>query len=150
MGKEMFAAHFFPAEHGRAAWLTNSLNYYLAVLFFNAFPLPQREAGARQTLRYAGDLVNDGFSILIFPEGKRSDHGEIQPFRPGIAMMASRLHVPVVPIRLAGLDKVLHPRWKMAKPGHVTIRFGPPIHLNGDDYENLAAQAEEAVRKLGA
>ena len=65
-------------------------------------------------------------------------------------MMASRLSVPVVPIRLAGLDRVLHPTWKMAKPGYVTIRFGAPIHLNGDDYENLAAQAEEAVRKLGA
>jgi len=33
------------------------VNYYLAVLFFNAFPLPQREAGARQTLRYIGDLL---------------------------------------------------------------------------------------------
>ncbi len=65
-------------------------------------------------------------------------------------MMASRLNVPVVPIRLIGLDRVLHSTWKMAKPGHVTIRFGAPMRLNGDDYENLAAQAEEAVRNLGA
>ena len=52
-----------------AAWFTNSLNYYLAALFFNAFPLPQREAGARQTLRYIGELLEDGFSVLIFPGG---------------------------------------------------------------------------------
>jgi long-chain acyl-CoA synthetase len=149
MAKEFFKAHFFPDQYTRKQWFTNSLNYWLAAAFFNAFPLPQREAGARQTLRYAGDLINDGFSVLIFPEGKRSDHGEIQPFRPGIGMMASRLNVPVVPIRLEGLDRVLHPRWKMAKPGHVTIRFGAPIRLNGNDYENLTAQAEEAVRKLG-
>jgi len=47
-------------------WFTNSLNYYLAVLLFNAFPLPQREAGARQTLRYIGELLADRHSLLIF------------------------------------------------------------------------------------
>ena len=40
MAKEFFKAHFFPAQYGHRAWLTNSLNYYLAALFFNAFPLP--------------------------------------------------------------------------------------------------------------
>src|SRR5687768_16524711 len=48
MAKEFFKAHFFPESHTRRAWFTNSLNYYLAAFFFNAFPLPQREAGARQ------------------------------------------------------------------------------------------------------
>ena len=47
----------FRQQHGGLAWFTNSLNYYLAALFFNAFPLPQREAGARQTLRYIGELL---------------------------------------------------------------------------------------------
>ena len=71
MAKEFFKAHFFPEQYGRKAWFTNSLNYYLAALFFNAFPLPQREAGARQTLRYIGEVLEDGFSVLIFPEGRR-------------------------------------------------------------------------------
>src|SRR5204863_3749905 len=108
MAKEFFKAHFFPAEHGRMARFTNSLNYYLAALFFNAFPLPQREAGARQTLRYIGEVLEDGFSVLIFPEGKRTDTGEIDRFRPGIGMIASQLDVPVVPGRLVGLTQVLH------------------------------------------
>jgi 1-acyl-sn-glycerol-3-phosphate acyltransferase len=69
MAKEFFKAHFFPEQYGRAAWFTNSLNYYLAALFFNAFPIPQREAGARQTLRYVGDLVAHNSAVLIFPEG---------------------------------------------------------------------------------
>ena len=99
------------------AWFTNSLNYYLAALFFNAFPLPQREAGARQTLRYIGDVLEDGFSVLIFPEGRRTDTGEIERFRPGIGMIASRLGVPVVPVRIDGLDRVLHHTWRMARPG---------------------------------
>jgi long-chain acyl-CoA synthetase len=148
MAKEFFKAHFFPEQFGRRAWFTNSLNYYLAALFFNAFPLPQREAGARQTLRYIGEVLESGFSVLIFPEGHRTSAGEIDGFRPGIGMIASRLGVPVVPVRLEGLDKVLHPSWKMARPGRVRVAFGAPMHLSGEDYEGLAKQVEEAVKNL--
>src|ERR1051325_8284049 len=115
--------HFFPDQYGRRAWFTNSLNYYLSALFFNAFPLPQREAGARQTLRYIGEVVEDCFSFLIFPEGKRTEAGEIDRFRPGIGMIASRLNVAVVPVRIEGLDKVLHHSWQMARPGPVRVAF---------------------------
>jgi long-chain acyl-CoA synthetase len=148
MAKEFFKAHFFPAQHSRRARFTNSLNYYLAALFFNAFPLPQREAGARQTLQYIGEVLDAGFSVLIFPEGRRTDAGEIDRFRAGIGMIGSRLEVPVVPVRIEGLDKVLHPSWKMARPGRVRVAFGKPMRLAGDDYEGLAAQVENAVRAL--
>jgi long-chain acyl-CoA synthetase len=148
MAKEFFKAHFFRSEYGWRPWLTNSLNYYLAALFFNAFPLPQREAGARQTLRYIGDVVEDRFSVLIFPEGEMTDAGEIDPFRPGIGMIASRLRIPVVPVRIEGLENVLHKTWKMARPGRVRVAFGEPLSLTGDDYEALARQVEEAVRRL--
>ena len=146
MAKEFFKAHFYPDQFGRMAWLTNSLNYYLASLFFNAFPLPQRETGTRQTLRYIGDLFADGFSLLIFPEGKRTDAGEINRFLPGVGMIASRLDVPVVPVRLDGLDRVLHQTWKFPQRGPARIRFGPPMLLKGNDYAALARRVEEAVR----
>jgi long-chain acyl-CoA synthetase len=150
MAKEMFAAHFFPEQHGRAAWLRISLEYYLAVLFFNAFPLPQREAGARQTLRYIGELLSEKTSVLIFPEGHRSETGEIDKFRPGIGMIASRLDATVVPVRIVGLDRVLHVGWRMARPGRVRVIFGEPMRLKGEDYEALAKQVEGAVRRLAA
>ena len=130
------------------AWLTNSLNYFGASMFFNAFPLPQREAGARQTLRYIGQVLESGHSVLIFPEGRRTDQGEIGRFRPGIGMIGARLAVPVVPVRIEGLDKVLHHSWKMAVPGPVRVAFGAPLHLTGDDYEAQAARVEQAVRAL--
>jgi long-chain acyl-CoA synthetase len=148
MAKEFFTAHFFPEHHTRGEWFTNSLNYWLSAAFFNTFPLPQREAGARDTLRYAGELVSSGYSVLIFPEGKRTEHGEIAAFRPGVAMMASRLDVPVVPVRLVGVDRVLHRSWKMARPGKVQVIFGAPMKLSGHDYAELATQVENAVRKL--
>jgi long-chain acyl-CoA synthetase len=148
MAKEFFKPHFFPEQFTRSERLTNGLNYYLSSLFFNAFPLPQREAGARQTLRYIGDLVTDGWSVLIFPEGKRTMAGEINPFRPGIGMIGAKLHVPVVPVRLEGLDKVLHQKARMATPGPVRVSFGAPIDLQGEDYEGLTRRVEEAVKAL--
>jgi long-chain acyl-CoA synthetase len=148
MAKEFFKAHFFPEQFPRSERLTNGLNYYLSSLFFNAFPLPQREAGARQTLRYIGDLVTDGWSVLIFPEGKRTVAGEINPFRPGIGMIGAKLHVPVVPVRLEGLEKVLHQKARMATPGRVRVRFGAPLELHGEDYAALTQQVEDAVRRL--
>ena len=150
MAKEFFKAHFFPEGYSRGKRFIRSLEYYLSAAVFNTFPLPQREAGARQTLRYVGELISSGLSLLIFPEGKRTDHGEIAPFRPGVGMMASRLNVPVIPVRLEGIDRVLHQTWKMAKPGPVKVIFGAPMHLSGDDYVDLTAQVETAVRKLGA
>ncbi|MGH9140663.1 MAG: lysophospholipid acyltransferase family protein, partial [Vicinamibacterales bacterium] len=148
MAKEMFAAHFFPAQHGWRSSFTNSLNYYLAVLLFNAFPLPQREAGARQTLRYIGELLADRHSLLIFPEGRRSETGAIDAFRPGIGMIASRLGAAVVPVRIDGLQHVLGVGWHMARPGRVRVAFGAPLRLVGEDYEALTRTVESAVRAL--
>lgn len=148
MLKEFFEAHFHPAEHTWRQWFTSSLNYYLACFYFNTFPIPQREVGTRHTLRYMGDLVGRGFSILIFPEGVRSETGNIRPFRGGIGMIASRLDVPVVPVRIDGVDRVLHPSWKMVRPGKVRVAFGAPMRLRGDDYADLTRQVEERVRSL--
>ena len=129
--------------------LTNSANYYLASLFFAAFPLPQREVGARHALRYIGEVVESGFSVLIFPEGRRTDAGEIAPFQPGVGMMASRLNLPVVPIRIEGLDRILHHSWRFPRRGRARVTFGPAMSLRGNDYAALAKEVEEAVRRLG-
>jgi long-chain acyl-CoA synthetase len=148
MAKEFFKAHFFPEQYGRRAWFTNSLNYYLASFFFNAFPLPQREAGTRQTLRYVGELLGAGYSILIFPEGKRTQAGEINRFQPGVGMMASRLEVPVVPVRLEGLNQILHASAYFPTVGRARCAFGRPMTLSGHDYPDLARQIEDAVKAL--
>ena len=148
MAKEFFKAHFFPAGHTWRQWFTNSLNYYLAAIYFNGFPLPQREAGARQTLKYIGELTGRGWSVLIFPEGERRTSGDIKPFRGGIGMIASRLDVPVIPVRLEGVDRVLPTGSQVIRPARVRVAFGPPLRLRGDDYTALAKQVEEKVRFL--
>jgi long-chain acyl-CoA synthetase len=148
MAKEFFRAHFYPKEFSRMAWFTNSLNYYLSSMFFNAFPLPQREAGTRQTLRYIGEITGGGYSILIFPEGARHPTGAMERFRPGVAMIGARLDVPVVPVRLDDVDKILDPHWKWPKRGTARVSFGAPRRVSGDNYEALAKQIEDAVREM--
>ncbi len=148
MAKEFFAAHFHPNAYPLHNRFTSGLNYVLSSLVFNAFPLPQREAGTREALRYAGNLAAEGTSILIFPEGKRTDRGEILPFQPGVGMLASRLHLPVIPVRLEGLERVLHKSAKFPTPGRARVKFGPPLQLQGDDYTAIAKQIEAAVRAL--
>ncbi len=142
MRKEFFEAHF----QGRS--FSNSLNYYLSAWLFNAFPIPQREPGALETLRYMGELSNEKWCVLIFPEGKMTRDGEIAPFQAGVGMMASKLAIPVIPVRIEGLNRVLHPTWKMARTGRVRIAFGEPLYLKGDDYLSLAKQVEDAVKAL--
>jgi len=148
MSMEFFDAHFHPERHSRREVFTNSLNYYLSTMFFNAFPLPQRERSAVDALRYAGEIAGEGWCVLIFPEGRRTDDGSIYPFRPGVAMMASRLGVPVVPVRIEGADRVLHETWRMAKPGPIRVACGKPSRFTGDDYARMAAEIEAAVRAL--
>jgi long-chain acyl-CoA synthetase len=148
MAKEFFMAHFYPERYSRREWFTNSLNYYLSSEFFNAFPLPQREAGTRQTLRYIGEVLADDYSVLIFPEGKRTEHGEIGRFMPGVGMIGARLGVPVVPVRLEGLETVLHRTMRFPKRGPVRVAFGAPLALEGEDYAALAGKVREAVERL--
>jgi long-chain acyl-CoA synthetase len=148
MAKEFFTPHFHPEGFSRRAVLTNRLNYHLAALFFNAFPLPQREAGTRQTLRYIGTLLAEGYSVLIFPEGRRTGEGEINRFQPGVGMIGARLQAPVVPVRLDGLDRILHASWRFPRRGIARVAFGRPMSLSGSDYAALAAEVEREVRAL--
>jgi long-chain acyl-CoA synthetase len=148
MGREFFDAHFFPARHRVVERVTIGVLYDLAALLFNAFPLPRTGPGTRDTLRYIGELATSGLSVLIFPEGHRTERGEIHPFQQGVAMMASQLRLPVVPVRLEGVDRVLHRTWRWPRRGTVRVTFGAALRLEGHDYAALARRVEQAVVAL--
>jgi len=110
-------------------WRMNAkVQYALGAALFNVFSLP-RQSGFRQSFEYAGEAVDRGFSILIFPEGTETRDGRIQPFKAGIGLLASELNVPVVPIMLRGLFEVKKRRQRFVKPGTVSITFGEPIRF---------------------
>ena len=145
---EWFAAHFYPSRYSRRERFTKSLAYYLGVLCFNVVPLPQKEAGTREALRQLGTLLGHGSSVLIFPEGRRRTTGHIDAFQPGVGMLAAQLQVPVVPVRIDGVDRILGEGWHMARPGRVRVSFGFPMRFNGDNYQHIARQIEDAVKAL--
>ena len=114
-------------------------------LGIGTFPFPRKgEVGLDRAI----ELLNAGWNVLIFPEGVRSQSGHMKPFKPGIGMIGSRLQLPIVPVRIDGADRVLHPSWKWPKPGPVSVTFGTPMRLSGDNYADLAKQVEQAVRDL--
>ena len=149
MSREFFHAYLHPEGQPLRKRFRFGLEYFLACLCFNAFPLPQREAGARESLQYMGELATEGWSLLIFPEGAITESGEIRAFQPGVGLIAVKTQVPVVPAhRLVGLDKVLHRSAHSPAPGPVEVRFGPPMTFKDEDYVTIAKRLEEVVRSL--
>ena len=101
--------------------------YWLVVSFFNAFPLP-RKSGFRRSFDFAGDAMDRGYSVLIFPEGELTKDGSIQPFRSGIGVLANGLAAPVIPVAITGLYELRAAGKRgWAPPGKVTIAFGKAI-----------------------
>jgi long-chain acyl-CoA synthetase len=148
MWKEYFDAHFSPMRHSLRERLANSTIYWLITLLFNAFPIPQTEKGTRESIRYIGELVEEDWSILIFPEGERTLTGEVGRFLPGIGLIADRLQLPVIPIRLRGVERVWHRTATLPRPGRVDVRVGAPVSLEGESYPALALKLEEIIRAL--
>jgi long-chain acyl-CoA synthetase len=148
MSREFFHAYFHPQGQRIRTRFRFGLEYFLACLCFNAFPLPQREAGTRESLRYIGEMASQGWSVLIFPEGIRTQAGEIREFRPGVGLIAAKTGLPVVPVRLVGVEQVLHETARFPTPGPVEVRFGAAMNFHGEDYGAIARRIEEAVRAL--
>jgi 1-acyl-sn-glycerol-3-phosphate acyltransferase len=96
-----------------------------------AVPLDDPRA-ALKVLSTAGKAMKErGQSMLVFPEGGRSESGQMQPFKDGAAYLAIKGGVPVVPIAIVGIRDVLPMHSVHLKPGRVTLRIGDPIDTAG-------------------
>ncbi len=131
-------------------WFADPLLGNLTALLFNAFPMV-RQGNARPCLEHIVDLVDRGSSVLIFPEGTRSQSGELQPFKTGIGLLAVELGIPTVPILLSGLHKILPKGSRVPRRGPVEMTIGPPVQfLPGMDYVQATRQLEREIRRLSA
>jgi long-chain acyl-CoA synthetase len=124
------------------------LKYLLALSLFNVFPLPQ-QSGFLQSFTFAGDLADRGWNVLVFPEGKTTEDGNISPFRSGIGLLAGHLKLPIVPIHLRGLFDLKQHERIFARPGHVQVTIGAPVYIAPDQNANeIARELERRVREL--
>jgi long-chain acyl-CoA synthetase len=127
--------------YGWVKWLSG-------VSLLNLFPLP-REAGFRQSFAYAGRAVDRGYSVLIFPEGRHTTTGIMNPFRAGTGLLTNNLGIPVLPMRIHGLFELKQAGKKFAPPGKIRIRIGCPIQFPKDtDPEQIARDLQSAVEAL--
>jgi long-chain acyl-CoA synthetase len=128
--------------------LLNLLQYFLVVLFFNVFSMPQK-SGFRRSFAFAGEMIDRGYNLMIFPEGERTKHGAMNPFRAGTGMLIRELNAPVVPIRIDGLWKLKQANRHFAWPGEISIVIGEPVYYSrGDTPERIAVDLSLRVKAL--
>jgi long-chain acyl-CoA synthetase len=129
-------------------WLQR-MNYFLVVALFNVFPLP-RTSGFRESFRFAGELADRGFSVLVFPEGDLTPDGKLQPFSAGIGLLAQNLKIPVVPVRIDGAYEVREAHSLFNRPGRIRVHIGKPMEFPaGSDPQQIAKEIEQRVASLG-
>jgi long-chain acyl-CoA synthetase len=134
-------SRIFSRIYNRTLWT-------LGVALLNLFPLP-RASGFRKSFSYAGEAVDRGYSVLIFPEGRYTQEGEILPFRTGIGLLANNLRIPILPMRIDGLFEVKRAGKKSARPGQIEVRIGKPIQFAYDaDPDEIARALQAAVKAL--
>jgi long-chain acyl-CoA synthetase len=130
------------------ARIYDRMQWMLGVALLNLFPLP-RQSGFRKSFSYAGEAVDRGYSVLVFPEGKHTTDGRLDEFRTGVGLLASKLRIPVVPMRIDGLFAIKAAGRRFAPPGKIQVRIGKPMKFAPEtDPGEIARVLHNAVEKL--
>jgi len=147
-GEALEALRTPPPDRNIFLRVYDRMQWVLGVSLLNLFPLP-REAGFRKSFAYAGEAVDRGYSVLVFPEGKHTTDGKMNPFRGGIGLLAANLGIPVLPMRIDGLFEVKQAGRKFAAPWRIRVWIGAPMKFEtGTEPEKIAAQVQAAVEGL--
>jgi 1-acyl-sn-glycerol-3-phosphate acyltransferase len=149
-------------------WMAKAELFDLPVIgpfckLYHSFPV-HRGTADRASLRLAEYILGQGHALVIFPEGAVSEDGLLQPFKHGLALVALRTGVPVIPVGLLGTERLLPCGKNIPRPvwTPIRIRFGAPIRFrdlwdpatNGHGVpprraiEAATARLEAAVREL--
>lgn len=147
-GEAMEALHTPARSRGFVGRIHDRMQWVLGVSLLNLFPLP-REAGFRQSFAYAGQAVDRGYSVLVFPEGRHTVDGKMNSFRAGIGLLANNLDIPVLPMRIVGLFEVKQSGRKFARPWKIGVRIGQPLRFAaGRDPAQITRELQGAVEAL--
>jgi long-chain acyl-CoA synthetase len=143
--------HFRNPEHRpgqRRFDLFGPLKYLLLTELFNVFPLPRRRDFQR-SFAHAGEALDRGFNVLVFPEGTRSAQGELARFRGGIGLLAKQSGAAVLPVAIRGLGELKAGQRRWFRSGTIEIRVGKPIRFSPAETEAaITARLHAEVEKL--
>ena len=130
-------------------FFSNRVAGAVSALAIGAVPIERTKVG-RKSADMARDLIDDGWSMLLYPEGGRSPDGWGQEFRGGAAYLAIRCNVPVVPIHLQGTGRILRKGRTLPRPSRTTVTFGDPLTAGHDENaRSFATRLQAAVAALG-
>ena len=128
----------------------NPIQGILASVIANAFPL-QREGGVRKSLELLGSRMDKGYNIIIYPEGKLTVGGPLQPFKAGAGLIAVEGGSPIVPVKLKihRMSIIDRRRFPAALRGDVELVVGEPMWFDSTmDHATATTQLEAAVAGL--
>jgi long-chain acyl-CoA synthetase len=114
--------------------------------FLNVLPF-DREDNASESLSACKAVLDNGRAILIFPEGTRSVSGELQPFKPGVGVLATELEASVIPLYIRGTFESLPKGKTLPRPSRLEIRMGSPIDFSKLKAEKGKTQSTELYRR---
>jgi long-chain acyl-CoA synthetase len=126
---------------GPAAW-------WLVSTLMNVFPLP-RLRDFQRSFAHAGEAMDHGFHVIVFPEGKRSPEGVMDKFRPGIGLLVKQSYAAVLPMALVGLGELKTRQKSWFRSGSIEIRVGEPVRFAADASEaSITARLQAEVEGL--
>ena len=120
---------------------------YYTALFYNTYPFGMT-IGTDASLEFTGEMLDRGYSIVIFPEGERTADGKIHRFKSGIGYLALHMNAPIVPIKIEGLFYALPRAHIIPKFGKSAVKFGKPIKIKDISYIEATKLIEKKVREL--
>lgn len=129
-------------------FFTGKIRGSIAALLLGAFPVERKRASATSA-RAAVRLVEEGWNLILFPEGGRSPDGWLQEMKPGASFVAARTKRPLVPMWITGTEHLLPKGAKGLRRGKVDVLIGDPIFpKDGEDARELQKRFEESIRRL--
>ena len=147
IGERLRAMRHPPPEMNPFRRWVDQASYALVVALFNVFPLPQ-QTGFRESFAYAGESVDRGYSVLVFPEGRRTPDGRLGPFQSGVGLLSTRLGIPILPVRIDGLYELRVAGRRWARPGQVRVTIGAPVRVDFDT--DPVAVARDLERRIAS
>ena len=132
------ADRWYARKKWRANWYSLLVNIY-----------PIQRGGGRAALSYSEELLERGWSLIIFPEGTRAKRGHMEAFKFGVAILALGKGVPIVPFHFKGTAAILPPRARKARRAPVEATIGEPLFFEpGTSLPDAVARLQEAVQAL--
>jgi len=141
---------FRHARNMEFRWLAplGPLVWLLLTALFNAFPLP-RQRGFQRSFAHAGEALDRGFHVVVFPEGRRSAEGALANFRPGIGLLVKQSSAAVLPMALRGMGELKTGKRSWFRSGTLEVLVGQPIRFAASESEAaITARLHSEVEKL--